>query len=120
MSSINKLKDILESIREDMAVDFKPDNTVMHPSMRWLTDRNMRHAMFETSPECFLVIQNAYGEDIPFFPVCNREATSNPDVLKHMIGIAKDLLLNSADINPRSVRAVIVKLEELEELASNK
>lgn len=114
MSSLKKLESILEDIRQDIASDMPTNGEVLiHPHMQWLTDRNMRYAMFERNPECFLVIQNAYGEKIPFFPVCNRAAVNDINVIRTMIGIAHEVIDNG-NINVRSVRQVIVKLEDLE------
>ncbi len=84
------------------------------PATRWLVDKPYRERIFEDHPECFLTVRMMYGSSqLPFFPICNRSAVNNREILQKAIEIAKGFQQDPR-IDQRSLTEVIVKLSKLE------
>lgn len=102
-----------KAIKESIVDYLKNMETMVYgsypPATRWLVDRPYRERIFEDSPECFLTMKRMYGPEIPFFPICNRSAINNRDVVKKAIEVAKSFR-NDGRIDQSHLTEVIVKL----------
>jgi len=100
-----ELKSLLEqaeNIVNDQLFDFR---------VRWLLDKDFRTQTFEKNPDCVLTLKHM-GQEIPFFPVCNRTALNDPNFILLAIKTAKGFEGNPS-VDDESVKAVIVKLAKL-------
>lgn len=81
---------------------------------KWLTDKPYRKYLFDNNPECILSMKNMYGREIPFFPICNRSAVANKDLVKKAIEIAKSFQ-GDGRLDQERQKEIITRLISLEE-----
>lgn len=87
------------------------NNGVFDFRARWLLDRNFRTQTFERNPDCVLTLKHM-GQEIPFFPICNRTALNDPNFILLAIKTAKGFVDNPG-VDEDSVNSVVVKLSKL-------
>lgn len=107
-----------KSIKEAVEDYLKNMETMVYstfpPATRWLVDKPYRERIFENHPECFLTVRMMYGSSqLPFFPICNRSAVNNREMLHKAIEMAKGFQQDPR-IDQGSIHEVIVKLTKLE------
>ena len=63
--------------------------------LEWLTNKDARKDLFEKNPECFLPIKQMDSQTFqPFFIVCNRSGTTDPDMIRSALHMCKKLVNN--------------------------
>jgi hypothetical protein len=85
----------------------------------WLLDRDLRKALFEKSPNCFIPV-SGYGRAMPIFCVCNREGVHDKKSVEFSLELAKRLAGN-INIDPVSLKTATAKMEAIRQnLSENK
>jgi len=107
ISVYKKLEQLLEqaeNIVNNQLFDFRA---------RWLMDKDFRTQTFEKNPDCVLTLKHM-GQEIPFFPICNRTALNDPNFIDLAIKTAKGFEGNPS-VDEDSVHAIIAKLTKLQQ-----
>ncbi len=89
-----------------------------HENLVWLLDRDLKKALFEKSPDCFIPV-SGYGRALPIFCVCNREGAYDPKSIDFSLQLAKRLAGN-INIDPVSLKTASAKLEAMRRNISEK
>ena len=82
----------------------------VHSELEWLMDPKNREMMFEKHPKCWMPVR--IGRDVPFFPVCNRLGTIEPDVIDFSLRIARKLCKKD-EIDQEHLQSIIQKLQTM-------
>ena len=112
LDEFQELKDLLYEAEEAVTTGVRgiPFPEYDHRAT-WLLNRDMRHKLFETHPECFIPLHK-YGRAIPIFSVCNREGALDPFMVDFSLKLAKKM---SGNINaPEEVKMAKVQLESIQ------
>ena len=78
----------------------------------WLLNRDLRHKLFETHPECFVPIRG-YGRALPIFCVCNREGAVDSFMVDFSLKLARKMS-NNINIPATEVKVAKLQLESLQ------
>ena len=111
LDEFQELKDLLYEAQEAITTGVRgiPFPKYDHRAS-WLLDRDLRHKLFETHPECFVPLHK-YGRAIPIFTVCNREGALDPFFIDFSLKLAKKM---AGNINaPEEVKVAKIQLENL-------
>jgi hypothetical protein len=76
----------------------------------WLLDRDMRHKLFETHPECF-VPSKTYGNN--FLCVCNREGALDPFMVDFSLKLVDRIAANQPSA-PNEIKIAKIRLESIQ------
>jgi len=111
-----KLEEI-PSIPKEQKVSFKGGYGVegleYDERLVWLLDRDLKKALFEKDPSCFITL-SGYGRSLPLImPICNRECIKDKKVVEFSLQIAKRLAGN-INIDPVSLKTATAKLEAIQ------
>ena len=76
----------------------------------WLLDRDMRHKLFETHPECFIP-SKTYGNN--FLCVCNREGALDPFMVNFSLKLVDRIAANQPSA-PNEIKIAKIRLESIQ------
>jgi hypothetical protein len=120
MDSVKKLEKVLakliKEIKNTKVQGGKPlretfEKFEYDDRLTWLLNRDMRTALFERKPECFIPLA-LYGTRMPVFCVCNREGFADKKMVEFSLLLAKKLAGNK-EADPSEVKVAIEKLETI-------
>jgi len=113
LDEFQELKDLLYEAQETVTTGMRgiPFPEYDHRAS-WLLNRDMRHKLFETHPECFVPIRG-HGRAVPIFCVCNREGAVDPFMVDFSLKLARKMS-NSINIPATEVKIAKIKLEGLQ------
>jgi len=105
---INEQLDYLEELLRKVNSTLSP--YTIHDELAWLlNDRNKQH-IFEKHPQCWLPVR--IGQDVPFFPVCNRTGAYEPAIIHFSLRMARKLCKRT-EVDQEHLATIISKLETL-------
>lgn len=110
MKSIKtKLENLDELIRK---ADSLISPLTVDQRLSWLLNKDFRTKHFEQHPKCYIMMKRG-GRDLPFFPICNRMGSEDPEVIKMSKAMA-NRLRGKEDIDQDELDTIIVKLSNIE------
>ena len=118
LDEFQEIKELLDEAQEAVTTGIRgiPFPEYDHRAS-WLLDRDLRHKLFETHPECFIPLHK-YGRAIPVFSVCNREGAVDPFFVDFSLKLARKM---AGNINvPEEVKVAKVQLENLQKKLKGK
>ena len=116
LDEFQEIKELLEEAEQIITgVRGIPTQTYDHRAS-WLLNRDMRHKLFETHPECFIP-SKTYGNS--FLCVCNREGAIDPFMVDFSLKLANRIAANSPSA-PNEIKIAKIKLEFLQQKLGKK
>lgn len=79
--------------------------------LKWLQNKDITRKMFERCPKCFIPF-NSNSKRMALFPICNRMAIEDPNVINFSLKFANKLV-GKENIDQDSLSKIIFKLEKL-------
>jgi len=60
--------------------------------IKWLLNKKLRNRLYGDKPKCFIPLKSNYGEDVPFFCLCNRSGSLDPHIMKKSIQMVNHMI----------------------------
>lgn len=76
--------------------------------LAWLMDRSKNRDFYDKYPKCWLPIK--VGQEVPFFPVCNRMGMIEPEIISFSLRLA-DRATKYSQIDQDHLNGIIHKLK---------
>ena len=109
MTAVDKQFELLDELIRKVHSLMGPYN--IHDELKWLMKRDIRKKMFEKFPKCFLSLRSR-GRSLPFFPICNRSGSEDPEVIAFSMKLANKLK-DKPDMDQKHLDIILVKLQRM-------
>lgn len=86
---LERLQELVRKLDNILSIQ-KDKNKQLEDKISWYTNPTLRDRLFNTSPECFVSIGHK-GRRSAMLPICNKNATKDPEVIALSMKLVKQL-----------------------------